>query len=218
MELLKHHEKHCAFIVKFSRNFSCIVWLNVLLLHKLMMLEQFRVALFSFQHFHITRRRGRTRHWGQSWARRQQADRAGESFWMSRHKLSWDRQKHFRNESLTDWIGLDLLRWFILGWDNPWRSGHVTHCPPSPPPPSPRVTPGLETPRFEAPLATALRDLAGVPGCLYLLTLALVHLSCVTHTLSDLGLVGSWPSNFGSDTAVHHEGKCFGCTIASLRE
>ena len=82
MEFLKHHEKHCAFIVKFSRNFSCIVWLNVLLLHKLMMLEQFRVALFSFQHFHITRRRGRTRHWGQSWARRQRADRAGESFWI----------------------------------------------------------------------------------------------------------------------------------------
>ena len=57
--------------------------------------------------------------------------------------------------------------------------------------PLPPLTPGLETPRLETPLATALRDLAGVPGCLYLLTLSLLHLSCVTHTLSDLELVGS---------------------------
>ena len=102
---------------------------------------------------------------------------------MSRHNLSWETLPKQGFDRL-DWFGPAALIYTI--------HGEVDKSPaaPSPPPPS-RVTPGLETPRFEAPLATALRDLAGVPGCLHLLTLALVHLSCVTHTLSDLGLVGS---------------------------
>ena len=89
-----------------------------------------------------------------------------------------------------DWFGPAALiyTWLRQSMEK-WTSHPLPPLPLSPLPP--RVTPGLETPRFEAPLATALRDLAGVPGCLYLLTLALVHLSCVTHTLSDLGLVGS---------------------------